>query len=55
VNGVYLHAPADADIPLNWSISKRTAERIWQGTQARDNADELVRLRSAFDVSARGR
>ena len=44
----YLHAPPGGDaIPLNWTLSKRTAATIWRGMRD-DNRDELVALRTAL-------
>ncbi len=44
----YLHAPpGDEAIPLNWTLSARTAATIWRGMRD-DNRGELAALRAAL-------
>ena len=45
----YLHAPPEADLPLNWTLSDAAAAWIWrQAMRSCDNAQELLRLRTAL-------
>jgi hypothetical protein len=44
----YLHAPPEADLPVNWTLSDAAATWIWRrAMQSCDNAHELLRLRTA--------
>ncbi len=43
----YLHAPPDADVPLNWTLSDTATTWIWlKAMGACDNAQEMSRLRA---------
>lgn len=45
----YLHAPPDADVPLNWTLSDTATTWIWQKAMgACDNAQEMSRLRAVL-------
>ncbi len=45
----YLHAPPEADLPLNWTLSDAAAAWIWhRAMQSCDNAQEMQRLRTVF-------
>ena len=49
----YLHAPPDADVPLNWTLSDRVATWIWRDAMSvSDNRREMERLRAAFGNQA---
>jgi hypothetical protein len=44
----YLHAPPEADVPINWALSDAAATWIWQrAMHTCDNAAEMARLRAA--------
>jgi len=45
----YLHAPPEADLPRNWTLSDAAAAWIWRGSmQSCDNAQEMLRLRTVL-------
>ena len=44
----YLHAPPEAKLPVNWTLSDAAAAWIWRrAMQSCDNAQEMLRLRTA--------
>jgi hypothetical protein len=45
----YLHAPPEADLPRNWTLSDAAAAWIWRrAMQSCDNAQEMLRLRTVL-------